>query len=183
MSPITLRMWQQVVTLMSFELRQTRSGFLQRLGQHAASRVSPEHGLPGVQDPVVAQPGGRRHDLGEQQPGPGGVIGFSVRHEVGDEGRRELALFGPDGEGPAEIPAEDPRQNRRRSRSVIRSFWFCSLSRPTRSAFLRLQLLSMKQRGCPTSGSGTRHRAGPAGPRSASGWRPGGGRRGTASPG
>lgn len=72
--------------------------------------LSPEHALPGVQDLPVGQPEGRGDDLGEKQPGAGGVLGLRVGHQVGDERLCELVLFGPDGERPAEIPAGDPGQ-------------------------------------------------------------------------
>lgn len=70
-----------------------------------AASPSPDHAVPGIQDLDAGLYGRGGGNFGEQQPGPSGVIGLGVRDEAGHEFRRELVLFGPEGEGPAEISA------------------------------------------------------------------------------
>lgn len=71
---------------------------------------SPDHAVPGLQDLTVLHCGHWGDDLGEQQPGPGSVLRFRVGDQVRDECWGELVLFGPDGEGPAEVPAVKENQ-------------------------------------------------------------------------
>lgn len=84
---------------------------------------SPDHVVPSIQDFAIGQFGWRSDHLGEQQPGPSSVIRLSVWDQVGDEWWRKLVLFGPDGEGPAEISAGDPEQ-KTISATAVR--WSCS---------------------------------------------------------
>lgn len=97
------------------------------VSKHCVS-LSPDHAVPGVQDLPVGQSGGRGDNLGEKQPGPSGVIGLRVGHQVGDERLCELVLFGPDGEGPAEIPAGDPGQETMSATAAV----MCSVSKQWR---------------------------------------------------
>lgn len=87
----------------------TRFSAINVASKHCTS-LSPDHRVPGVQDLPVGHSDGRGGYLREQQPGPGGVICLCVRDQVADERLCKLVLFGPDGEGPAEIPAGDPGQ-------------------------------------------------------------------------
>lgn len=143
--------------------------------------LSPDHVVPGVQNLVVGQPGGRSDNLREQQPGSSWVIRFSVWDQVVDERRCKLLLFGPDGKGPAEILAghtgtisETAAENVLPNKKAI---WKSATIFSNNYLFgCVLIWYETRQNGvCPTSGSGTRDRAGPAGPRSASDWHPGGG--------
>lgn len=116
MSPITERMWQQVVTFTSFDLGKDRiKGWIITINQITPdskySILSPlEHGVPGLQDLAVLEVWGWIDDLGEQQPGPCSMISLSVWDKVIEKRRCELVLFGPDGEGPAEIPTGAERE-------------------------------------------------------------------------
>lgn len=107
------------------------------------------------------------------------MICLSVWNQVGDECRCELLLFGPEGEGPAEISAGDTGQKKK-------TWWWCDRARRNKAVkkvlkwfniWSNIQHLAFsRQSGVgPTWGSGTRDRAGPAGSRSDSDWHPGGG--------
>lgn len=134
MSPITDRMWQQVGTDTAFELRtkihltvdsQRKINYelkVNVVNNYPVSH-SPDHAVPSIQDFAIGQFGWWSDHLGEQQPGPSSVICLGVWDQVGDEWRCKLVLFGPDGEGPAEISAGDPEQNTI-SATAVR--WSCS---------------------------------------------------------
>lgn len=111
MSPITHRIWQQVITVISFELMS--KGFTQIIWgrtelKRQISRASfpPQHAIPSIQDLVKLHLRRWWNYHGEQQPGPSGMFSLGVRNQVGEKCWCKLVLFGPDCEGPAEISTE-----------------------------------------------------------------------------
>lgn len=113
-SPITHRIWQHIITVMSSELMsgvftQITCGRTEPTSQMKRVSFPPEHAVPGIQDPA------KRHLRrwwsyhGEQQPGPSSMLSLGVWNQVGEKGRRKLLLFGPDCEGLAEISTEEKK--------------------------------------------------------------------------